>query len=133
MIGMLKAVVSPITAVGNILDNLFTSDEEKLTHSEIMARVHQAPHIAQTEINKVEAQHRSIFVAGWRPFIGWVCGINLAYLVCLREWGTFITLALGFNIDLPTPVGAELTGEIVVALLGLGGLRTVEKITGRAK
>jgi len=39
----------------------------------------------QSEINKVEAQHRTIFVAGWRPFIGWVCGVALAYNFVLRD------------------------------------------------
>jgi len=39
----------------------------------------------QNEVNKIEAQHRSIFVAGWRPFIGWVCGVALLYNFILRD------------------------------------------------
>ena len=45
----------------------------------------------QAEINKIEAQHRTIFVAGWRPFIGWVCGFALAYNFVIRELFTFTT------------------------------------------
>jgi hypothetical protein len=133
MLELIKAVSSPISAVGNILDNLFTSEDEKLSRAEVMARIQQQPKLAQTEINKIEAQHRSLFVSGWRPFIGWVCGINLAYLVCIRDWLVWITTAFHLDMTVPPPVGMDITVELVVALLGLGGLRTFEKIQGRAK
>ena len=68
----------PIEAVGNVLDGLFTSDEERLDKKIILERLAQQPSLAQTEINKVEASHRSMFVAGARPFILWVCGVGLA-------------------------------------------------------
>ena len=72
-------VAEPIKAVGNIIDNVFTSKDEVLTHEEVLLRIAQRPGLVNQEINKVEAQHRSRFVAGWRPFIGWVCGSALAY------------------------------------------------------
>lgn len=133
MLELIKAVSTPITAIGNILDSLFTSDDEKLSRAEIMARIQQQPQLAQTEINKIEAQHRSLFVAGWRPFIGWVCGINLAYLVCIRDWLVWGATVLHMNIVVPPPVGMDMTIELVIALLGLGGLRTFEKIQGVSK
>ena len=68
------AAVEPITAVGNVITGIFGDKGEKLSHEQIMARLAQAPQIAQVELNKVEAGHRSVFISGWRPFIGWVCG-----------------------------------------------------------
>ena len=68
-----------VKAVADGLDGLFTSDDERLTHKEIMARIDQEPAKAQMAVNAVEAQHRSIFVAGWRPFTGWVCGLALGF------------------------------------------------------
>lgn len=129
----ISSTATPITAIGNVFDNLFTSQEEKLTKQEALERLRQQPQMAQTEINKIEAQHRSLFVAGWRPFIGWVCGFNLLYLVFLRDF--ISSLLLFFNIDfvMPQAIGVDLSSELVFALLGLGGLRTFEKITGKTK
>jgi hypothetical protein len=129
----IEATATPIKAVGNVLDKLFTSKEEKLTKQEALQRLSQEPMMAQVEINKIEAQHRSIFVAGWRPFIGWVCGFNLFYLVFLRDFASSIIMLYNIDFIMPEPVGAELSQELVFALLGLGGLRTFEKVTGRSK
>lgn len=127
-----SAAASPISAVGNVLDGLFTSDEERLDKKIIMERLAQKPHLAQVELNKVEAQHRSLFIAGWRPFIGWVCGVGLGFNFIafpLLEWGSELA---GRAIAAPTiEVGALMT--LVVSLLGLGGMRSLEKFGGRAK
>lgn len=119
--------VAGITAVGTILDNLFTSKDEKLTHEEARIRLAQQPDMAQTEINKIEAGHRTIFVAGWRPFLGWVCGLGLANMFLVNPWIQWLTGMDGPNL----PEGIIM--ELVYALLGLGTLRTIEKIQGRAK
>ena len=133
LINLFKATATPISAVGNVLDQLFTSDDERLTREQAMKALQQKPQLAQAEINKIEAQHKSLFVAGWRPFIGWVCGINLAYLVCVRDWIAWIVNTFGLQIATPPAIGVDMTAEIVVALLGLGGLRTLEKLNGRSK
>ena len=129
----ITATATPITAIGNVLDNLFTSQEEKLTKQEAIERLRQQPQMAQTEINKIEAQHRSLFVAGWRPFIGWVCGFNLLYLVFLRDFISSLLLFFDIDFVMPQAIGVDLSSELVFALLGLGGLRTFEKITGKTK
>ena len=67
-------LTGPVEAVGNVLDALFTSDKERLDKKAVLARIAQQPRLIQGEINKIEAAHKSVFVAGWRPFIGWVCG-----------------------------------------------------------
>ena len=87
----------------------------------------------QLEINKVEAQHSSIFVAGWRPFIGWTCGFALAWSFILQpflDWGLFmagIDVAASPKIEIGPLMG------ILAGMLGLGGLRTYEKRLGVAR
>ena len=119
-------IAEPIKAIGNVLDKLFTSDDERLTHDEVLTRLAQRPNEVQAEINKVEAQHRSIFVAGWRPFIGWVCGIGFLYDILIRP------IANGFGLHFP-PIDTEMLKAIVFALLGLGAYRTIEKIKNKTK
>lgn len=120
------AAASPITAVGNVIDSLFTSDEERLDKKILMTRLLQEPQKAQTEINKVEASHRSIFVAGWRPSIGWACSFGLLYDFVVRP------IAVGFGFDFPA-LNVSTLHDILIALLGLGAMRTGEKLLGRSK
>lgn len=128
-----STAAQPIEAIGNVLDGLFTSDEEKLDKQIILQRLAQQPNLAQVELNKIEAQHRSIFVAGWRPFIGWVCGIALFYNFVVRDVVAWIITASGANLSMPPELAMEHLMTILMALLGLGGYRTVEKLQGRSK
>lgn len=125
-------VKDAVSAIGSVFDELFTSDEERAKAQFVLERLRQQPHLLQAEINKIEAAHRSVFVAGWRPFIGWVCGLGFLWAFLghpLLEW----SLALSGR-TLPAPaIHTEHLMELVLALLGLGGLRTAEKIAGRAK
>lgn len=126
------AAASPIQAVGNIIDGLFTSDGEKLDKQAVLARIAQAPQLIQSEINKVEAAHRSIFVAGWRPFIGWVCGAAIGWTYLGVPVVGFLAALTGKVIQ-PPPVDTSILFELVLAMLGLGGLRTFEKVKGATK
>lgn len=120
--------IAGVTAVGNVLDNLFTSKDEKLTHEEVRMRLALQPDMAQVELSKIEAQHRSVFVAGWRPWIGWVCGMGVLNMVLINPWLQWITGAAG--PELPHQTIMQLT----LGMLGLlGTMRTVEKIKGKAK
>lgn len=88
--------------------------------------------MAQLEINKAETAHRSIFVAGWRPFIGWVCGMSLAYQYLLRPILMFVSKA--FHFDIPDFPGIDDNlWELMIGMLGLGTLRTFEKIKNVSK
>ena len=122
-----KATSEPIEAVGNVFDKLFTSDEERAQADFVMQKLRQRPSELQIELNKIEAQHRSIFVAGWRPFIGWVCGCGLAFTFLINP-------IIQWYSEKPGPVmPVDIMTELVMALLGLGALRTAEKFGGRAK
>ena len=123
----------PIEAIGGALDDLFTSDEERLDKQTLMARVAQRPGLAQAAVNRVEAAHRSRFVAGWRPFIGWICGAALAWNFVLRDllvWGLALWAP---GVAAPAALQLEHLMTVLMGLLGLGGLRTFEKIAGRAR
>jgi len=122
------ATAEPIEAIGNVLDNLFTSSEEKLTLDIAKQRLAHKPALVQAEIMKVQAQHRSTFVAGARPFLLWVCGLGFLFSFVINPIITWINPDVGAP-QLPLEVMMELT----VAILGLSGLRTMEKLAGKAK
>lgn len=133
----------PIKAVGNIFDSLFTSDEEREQAKLMMKKIEQHPALVQAEINKVQAQHRSLLVAGGRPAIMWVCALGLLYAFVVNPTITWFVACSFIEVsgadaseltctatpELPLDVMMELT----LAMLGLAGLRTVEKIKGVAK
>ncbi len=127
---------SVIKAGGQVLDNLFTSDEERL-NAQLKDKALDLQVVSgQLAVNKAEAEHRSIFVAGWRPFIGWVGGCALAYkfifysLIC---WGWSVARAkgwIGVNVPVPPDVDASQLYPIILGLLGLGGMRSYEGVKG---
>ena len=81
----------------------------------------------QGEINKIEAQHRTIFVAGWRPFIGWVCGVALAYNFVLR----YLLIWFIGPEQVPPALQMEHLMTVLIGMLGLGGMRTFEKFNNK--
>lgn len=86
----------------------------------------------QREINKVEAAHRSIFVAGWRPAIGWVCAAALAYQYIVRPFAAWC-LAVWMPEAAALPTLDGMLWELIFGMLGMGALRTGEKLKGAAK
>lgn len=113
--------------VADVVDKFVETPDEKAAFKTIMAKMAQEPGLAQVELNKIGAAHRSVFVAGWRPFIGWICGFGLAYAFIINptvQWYSGNTGPL-------LPV--DIMMELVIGMLGLAGLRTVEKISGRSK
>ena len=86
---------------------------------------------AQTEINKEEAKNASLFVSGWRPAIGWVCAFALAYQYLIRPLGSVIGSLLGVTVP-SLPGLDDNLWQLMMGMLGMGGLRTYEKISGVA-
>ena len=124
--------IDAVSAVGNAVDQLFTSDEERAQAEILMAKIRQRPQILQAEINRIEAAHRSLFVAGWRPFIGWVCGLGFLWAFLLHPFFEWAIALQGLDVVAPSIVTDNMM-ELVLALLGLGTLRSVEKMTGRSR
>ena len=86
---------------------------------------------AQTDINKEEAKSSSLFVSGWRPAIGWVCALALAYQYLLRPLGGTFAALIGVAIP-PLPGLDDNLWQLMMGMLGMGGLRTFEKVQGVA-
>ncbi len=128
--------VAAAEGVANVIDKFVETPEEKRAAEAIRQRLMMRPVEAQNEINKIEAAHRSPFVAGGRPFILWTCGVSLAFYFIpqyvLGAWlWTRQVLVAGALV--PYPVSAEGLFELTLGILGLGALRTVEKLTGKAR
>ena len=89
--------------------------------------------VGQMAVNQEEAKHDSIFVAGWRPFVGWVCGVALAYHFILLPIMTFVAFVSEVDVaQLPEFDFSQLS-SILLGMLGLGIMRTVEKKGGVAR
>ena len=88
---------------------------------------------AQAEINKQEAAHKSLFVAGWRPFIGWTCGLGVFWQFVGYPIAVFLISQYSDGpVDLPA-IPTENLFELILAMLGMGGLRTFEKVKGKSR
>ena len=118
-----------IDPLAKILDKFIVDKDlkEKLQHELLMSI--QDANLAQIKVNQQEAAHKSIFVAGWRPFIGWVCGVSLAYHFILAPLIEWILVLSGNTLDLPEFDFSQLS-TIVMGMLGLAGARSYEKMKG---
>jgi hypothetical protein len=87
-----------------------------------------AADIPQSEINKIEAASTDRFVAGWRPFIGWVCGVAFAYHFVLQPLLAFIMANTSAHPVVLPEFDMDTLSTVLMGMLGLGGLRTLEKI-----
>ena len=85
--------------------------------------------VGQMEINKIEASHKSIFVSGWRPGVGWICGIALAYAAVIEPLMRFVATMNGYDGEFPV-IDTTLTMQVLLGMLGLGVMRTREKEKG---
>jgi len=131
---MIQALIGPVTG---LLDKFIEDKDQKNALAHEIAtlaqkQAHQAQ-LAQVEVNKQEAQHRSIFVAGWRPFVGWVCGIALAYHFILAPIILFSVSITGIQIPELPSFNMETLTTVLLGMLGLGGLRSFEKYKGVSK
>ena len=133
----MSIIASLIGPVSGILDKVIPDKDmkAKLAHElATMADTHaQQALLAQLEINKAEAASGSVFKGGWRPFVGWVCGIALLYHFILSPLIIFSVTLTGIEIP-PIPefdMGSLMT--VLMGMLGLGGLRTYEKQKGITK
>ena len=120
-----------IAAALKVLDK-FVPDPEAKAKAETELRTSlQLWDKGQTDVNAVEAANANVFVSGWRPFIGWVCGAALAYQYVAAP--LLMWIASSLHIALATPPKLDDTlWQLVFAMLGLGGMRTFEKIKGVA-
>ena len=129
-----------VKSVGDSLDKLFTSDEERLEAQHEMSKAQRnfdylgdklvlQQNTAQVEVNKVEAASSNMFQAGWRPAIGWIGVLALFYQFvaypALLWLQTFMP-----SIHPPAPLPADMMFSIVTGMLGIAGMRSYDKFKG---
>jgi len=120
---MLEQLIAPISGLlGKFIED---KDQKNALAHEIATLAQKEAHknaALQLEVNKVEAAHKSLFVAGWRPFIGWVSGIGLLYSV-------LISPILAIWLVMPA-IDSDLLMPTLGGMLGLGAMRSYEKVKG---
>ena len=135
---ILSAITGAVTGIVKpVLDKFIPDATERLAAEQAILNAFLAADLAQMEVNKEEAKHASLFVSGWRPAVGWVCAASFAYSVIgwsFLNWAFAVaTVYTGHTLPtLPTP-DTTLTMELLLAMLGLGGMRTYEKMKGVTK
>lgn len=130
---LLNLLVGPIE---RLLDKVIPNkdEREKMAHEIATLAATQAHEInkSQIELNKQEAAHKNLFVAGWRPFAGWTCVSAMAFnfvVAPLINWGTQLS---GNDVVLPV-LDLSIMMPVLMGMLGMGGLRTYEKVTKVAR
>ena len=128
----LLGIGSVIESVGKVAEHFVTTDKEKMALELESRKIDQQNDMAQIEVNKQEAQSASLFVSGWRPFVGWVCGFALLYAAILDPIARFVAEVIYTYSGKFPEIDTTITMQVLFGLLGLGGMRTYEKIKGVA-
>ena len=120
---ILSSLIEPAT---KLLDKVIEDKDQKNALAHEIATMSERPAQealkGQLEINKMEAAHKSLFVAGWRPAIGWICAVGLLY-------NTIVANVLGIWMAVPE-VDTTLLVPVMMGMLGLGAMRSYEKVQG---
>lgn len=130
---IIKDLISPITdIVGKLIPDKDKKREIQLEIEKLADKTDERLHkelMGQIEINKVEAAHPNVFVAGWRPFIGWTSGVGLAYTFVVSPFAAQIAKYAGYTGEMVTLDTSTLM-TLVLAMLGVGGMRSFDKHKG---
>jgi hypothetical protein len=128
-----------IESVGKVAGDLITTEKERMQLELEGRKLDQAIDLAQIGVNNTEAQHASVFVAGWRPAIGWVGAAAMAYqflLYPLLTWLWALAQANGYlpaGMQPPPMLDADALWVILSGILGIAGMRSFEKSRGVAR
>lgn len=129
------------SAAQSLIERFFPDPEKKAAAQLELLRMQQNGDLAQLaaetdlaklqiQVNLEEAKSTNWFVAGWRPGIGWVCGAALAYAALIEPLARFVAKVwFGYSGEFPV-ISTDLTLQILMGLLGLGAMRSIEKIKG---
>jgi len=134
MMGIDDAVAAGCTLVDTVVKRIWPDateiEKDKLAQMTQALQAEWANQLQQIEVNKIEAASSSLFVAGWRPFVGWVGAAALAYAALIEPMSRFVATVI-FNYTGLFPIlNTEITLQILMALLGFGGMRSFEKAKG---
>ena len=130
--GLLGGKGGALKTIAKVVDEIHTSEEEKLDKKILMQRIQQKLAEKQLDVNAKEASHRSIFVAGWRPFIGWIGCLALMFEFILSPCIEWYSQFAGLDLTAPEIQTGPLLA-IVTSMLGVAGMRSFEKAKGLTK
>ncbi len=120
-------LVGPVTG---LLDKFIEDKDQKAMLAHKIATMSEEHHQdlmkAQIEVNKVEAASSNLFVSGWRPFIGWTCGLGMFGNFITIPFSNFVLALVGMDIVIPL-VPLETMMPVLMGMLGLGAMRSFEK------
>lgn len=134
MWALLAPMIGPI--IDKALDLIPNKNERARARESMEAELQRAIESAaeqQNKINLVEAGSSSVFVAGWRPFIGWVCGAGIAWAFIVQPVAVWYISIFHPGINTLPQIDTDTLFQLVLAMLGMGGLRTFEKMKGVAR
>ena len=124
---LLDSLIGPVTG---LLDKFIEDKDQKsaLAHeiATMSQKYAQESALAQVEVNKVEAAHKSLFVSGWRPAVGWVCVLGMFGNFITIPFSNFVLALLELDIVIPL-VPLETMMPVLMGMLGLGAMRSYEK------
>ena len=135
----LNPIAGIIEAVGGVVGDLVTTDKERLAAEIELRKLDMAADLAQMDVNKAEAASSSVFVAGWRPAIGWVGAAAMAYQFLaypLLVWLWALLQAKGWvppGLTPPPMLDTDALWVVLSGMLGIAGMRSVEKVRGVAR
>ena len=130
--GLLGGKNGALKQISGVIDDLHTSEEEKLDKKILMQRIQQKLAAKHLDVNAKEAGHRSVFVSGWRPAIGWMGALALGFEFILSPAIEWYSKFAGLNLMAPEIQTGPLLA-IVTSMLGVAGLRSFEKTKGLTK
>jgi hypothetical protein len=132
--------MDPISSIAGLANTLITkiwpdpkdqaSAEAMLIKTQMDAALAQAQQ--QIDINKIEAASSNPFVSGWRPFVGWACGVAFAAHFILLPLLNWLAQLFG-HAPINIPFDMSTLSTVLMGLLGLGAMRSVEKVAGVAR
>jgi hypothetical protein len=124
------AVRQVVDEIGDVLDRLFSAPEQRAKVARARKEIPRLPALRQIEGRLAEAAERALFVAGWRPTIGWVCALALTWAFLVQPVAVWVVTTFGLGVAVPA-IATDHLLEMVLAMLGIAGLRTFEKTKAR--
>lgn len=133
--------VDPLTAAldlgKTLISTIWPNPADQARENRLLAELAQKGNLAELQahvsilqgqmaVNAKEAEHKSVFVAGWRPFVGWVGGFSLAYASILDPFMRFIAAMAGYTGDFPV-IDTSITMQVLLGMLGIGVMRSHDK------
>ena len=121
------------TIVNKFAPDATTVEHDKMTQALTEMQNQYSLLLSQVDVNKTEAASSSLFVSGWRPFIGWICGISLAYASVIEPIIRFVATVIFKYIGIFPVINTEITLQVLIGILGLGAYRSYDKLKGTSK